>query len=506
MEFAIQKLEIIKEWIKRHPLIVIFFIAFFIYVVVGLYIIYDDTLLVNTSVGAIYSYDAGFRFNSLYKFKNHCNTDVHPLTSILQPVIGFIWSLVRNNKTTLIISQSIVASASSCLFYSCLNKFRFSEGLKILLLAIFTLSYSNLIAVSIPELYIYNGLIQLLFITYILFVTNNKDKKLSIVHLFIIAMLNCLSFAIHLSNILPCLICVSYVLINKNGKVYQNFFLNLLKISILTIVLITGFTLLEKSAFGGKTFLHTYETHSKHGYIRFFNKMKNIDRITYTFKGNFIQPFYSMKNEISRKEQVNPKFKNLSGYKTKTIYFSKNQNIGHYLPFLLFFFLPLVYAIKNKKDFRYKGLVIFLSSILFIHCIYNGFFEVQSAFLYSQNSFCFLTLLIALLYSYVPKNIAIPACAAFLAYQIPTNLQALHFIQKFVSQTAKQHHSVGTWMLWSLIFCIGLGIIGFAVSKLIKKEIFELPLEKKYLLFTSLYLGYTIIFLIFVSLSRGSLL
>ena len=139
-------------------------------------------------------------------------------------------------------------------------------------------------------------------------------------------------------------------------------------------------------------------------------------------------------------------------------------------------------------------------TIILASAICNYFWEVNSCFLFSQNHLCYWIIFLALLYSQVPKIPAISAGYLFLAYQIFVNFFEFNKIEQFISHQSAIHHNFLYFCKYSFITILLLGIIGFVFKKFIKKDILNFSVEKRYFVYTLLYLGYMIIFGIFVSI------
>lgn len=502
--------EVIKDFVQTHPLLIIFFFSFFLYITCGLYMSFYNDIIIKTRYDIAYSLDTGIRYYQLYA-QTPCETAAHPYTNTLFPFIAIIKSMVYSTRFSMILCQSLIASSSCCLFFTALKNLNIQKHICIIFTGIFGISFSQLLTTTLPEIYVFSGFTQVLFLFYIINITKQKTTTLSLSQIFILATLTTLSFGINLVNIILSLITLIYLLLCVYKTNFKNLFITFFKIALISIFLITGLAQIQKLAHHEKTFftplkqgLHNKE---KHPSARFMTNLPHKERIPYLVNGTFIQPFYAMKSSPSKTKKV------IYGYKKiipkQNIHywiFADNQNIARQIPFLLFLFMPIFIILRSSKKFiKFKSsqIIYLLLPLILTNSVCNYFFDVKNSFLFSQNNLCYLVLLIALLYSNVPKKITVPACLAFLAYQIPINFYTLHKIQKFISQTATEHHSVGTWMLWALIVCICFGVIGFAITKLIKKEVLELPTEKKYLLYTSLYLGYTIIYEIFIILFQG---
>ena len=117
MEYLLIGLNKIKEFVKQHPYIVIFFIALFFYTTSGLYLFYYNDLIINHRWDLIYGFDTRNRYLYLYFNQTPINTSGHPLNTVLQSFIGLVNFLGKNPKITMILSQSLIASCSCCLFF-----------------------------------------------------------------------------------------------------------------------------------------------------------------------------------------------------------------------------------------------------------------------------------------------------------------------------------------------------------------------------------------------------
>lgn len=387
-------------------LVVLFFIMFFVYATCGFYLFFYNDLISNTRWDLLYGFDTGLKFIRMYKNSTALLTDGHPLSGMIVPYVKLLQSFIMSPRAVCIVAQSLLASSSVCLFLSCMNKLSSNKILNNLLSLIYAFSFSTLITASIPELYIYSGFLQCLFLYYVLTITQDEQSKITKIQIFLLALLTTLNFGINLINILPSIFLIIYTLWKKYGLDYKSFFKIFANIIACAITLVLVLTYFQKATFRCHTFMGSIVSaikHEKeHPYAKFVNKLEPEIKLQYTIKGHFIQPLYAMRSELRKRVYEFEGDKNFPTIKTRLWNFTTEQKPIRFVPFLLFLLIPLCFNVLAIKRCKYKSLLLSLFSIVLIAGICNYFFEVKNCFIYSQNHLCYLLMLIALLYLNVP--------------------------------------------------------------------------------------------------------
>ena len=466
--------------------LIVFFVALCIYLLCAL------SLMPCQSQNDIFlGIDSGSNYFSLYSNCHNPKFDYmkfgkHPLFDIIvMPYISFINLFIKDPKLLPIICQTIISSLSVSIFYSCLKKIVFNKYLTYIITAIFMLSFSNIIFSSIPERYIYSGIIQVILLY--LAINNTEYKiqhKMKFVLIFVLALLSVLNFGINVCNILPNAILCLYILSKQN----KNFVKTMQDILILSCTILSLFFALfyiQNKIYYKTDISNVFSSEILSSVSKYFKCIySNTERIEFTTWGTYIEPIYSLKI-IDTKRGVDKLKIGRQGLLRglfyidiekrrifkKTLKFSLTQNFKDIILFLVYLILPLFYIIKNKK-IENARLLLTLSIILLINLIYHYYWSCKDCFLFSQNFLCYLVMYIALLYKNLPANRAIIFCSAFLGYQIYMNMISILQMHQFADRHF--HYLLEQYFNNRIIFCMIFGFILSILSVLICNHLLHL--------------------------------
>ena len=445
-------------------------------------------IVVSFLVDFIYGTDNGFKYFNIYSTQLATfNTPFHPLFQIIvQPFIYLFKSFISSQRMLFIFVQSFIASLSNCLFYSCLKNLKLSKPKCILFSLIFIFSYSNIVFASLPESHIYDGFINLLMLLYTIELTINKKlKNLDKENILIIIVFNLFSFGINTYNIVISFILTLYILITTYCTNILKILCDILKIySIVTILIYVLAFCQAVISFDGNSFFN--KTGRETEINKYVNTPSNA-RLKNLIHGTFIEPFYALDHTIEI-NNTNPKKPPLMWN------FAKQQPFIKYLPILGFFLLVFVYSIKNITKIKGKYLLMPLFAIIFLNCISSYFWEVDFCFLFSQNTLCFLLVILALLFEYVPTKITYISCTLFLIYQLIANFRELFQLYMFINGafTSSTYYKI---MIDVILDIVVFSIFLIFLNKIIRKNFDDI--ENIYKILIPLHFVFMIMFTLF---------
>lgn len=501
-----KKIECLRKFQSPPLSCSLFLIFFFIYLLVGLYLVNFNPLVLDVELDLIYNFDTGYRFLYMYKNPAAFHTVVHPISSITSLLVSFFKAILSSSSLSLIVIQSLCASGIVCIFNSILKKIFYDNKA---LISFFTLivgfSYTILILAAIPETYIYVGLVQSLFIYYIIsLVLDDNIKELKNTQIVVIALLSVYVFSLNLFNSLYSLILIIYLLFvvyKNNLKLITIAFLKIFTIfSIFLLILVP----LQSNAYNVKSFANPIAKHilkkEEHPGAKYFNKYKTSERFNLLLKGALIQPMYAMKSGKSGWRFYSRHIVTHEKIKTKHWIFYQNQKLVRYIPFILFALLPLFWFFKAIKDDSFKRFAPLILPNVILYLIASYYYEVLNSFIYAQNCFCCLMLFFAFLYKFVPRKLMIATCSSFIVYQIFTNIRAIYKIKQFLAKNSD--YNILDVIFYAVILFFIFALICYILKRLINERIFSLCLDCKYIFYLGGYLILFVIHLIFLILSN----
>ena len=209
----------IKEFLQKNKhelrcLIKIFLLVFIFNIV----LLFCVNILSNGMVNdTIYNADSMRAFDDLTNFRgNHYRTRVHPLFVIFtQPFVQILKFLLSSPNAT-IIFQAFIGALCVILLYLNLKKLNVNKFNLNLALALFVLSFSQVVFISIFETYIYAefGLLLMWLVGQYLI-----DKKLNYIDILLLIGLGVIAISITITNYFQFIILLSFITIfNKNLK------------------------------------------------------------------------------------------------------------------------------------------------------------------------------------------------------------------------------------------------------------------------------------------------
>ncbi|MBQ8848028.1 MAG: hypothetical protein IJ003_03705 [Candidatus Gastranaerophilales bacterium] len=485
----------------------LFLMFFFIYLFIGIYLVSFNPLIEQVRWNLVFNFDNGDRFYYMYKVLIPTEVDAHPILGILIPLTSLLKGFVISSSLCVNILQAICASFSVCLFNKILRKLFSDNKILILLFTLlFAFAFCVLITSAIPEVYIFVGLIHILFLYYVIELLFDKNQnEIDIRSALVLSILMLFSFAINLANILFSLVFVLYLLFAKYKKDYKSIIKIFLKIFAIFSLMVAILVPLQTKAYNIKSSFAPVVEHIKgtkeHRCLEYFNKLKNIDRFNYLIKGAFIQSIYSMKSEPTKKVSKCYLRGGSGVIKTKKWDFSEKQKVTRYLPFLFFLILPLFWVFKNKKDEFFRITFPLLCINIFVYALCSYFYGVVYSFIYTQNCFCCFMLFLAFLYKFVPKKILITTCSVFLAYQLFINFSTIYKIKQFIAKNSS--YNIFDVILYSIAIFFACVFVFYIFKKFFNKEFSKLTLTNKYLILFGAYIIYSIFYQMFLIMSKN---
>ena len=94
--------------------------------------------------------------------KSMQDIDRHPFIFFLTPLLKIISYILSNPKLALILFQVVIATLNNLLLLLILKKMKIRDSVAALFTLIYALSFSTLLFVSFPEIYLYSSCIGLL--------------------------------------------------------------------------------------------------------------------------------------------------------------------------------------------------------------------------------------------------------------------------------------------------------------------------------------------------------
>lgn len=406
----------------------LFFISFFIFFFLGLLLTAGDTNITH-SIDKIFSMDTSsysYSIRALEGQHDYLRLISHPFIQIiLQPIFYLVKIFTNSDSITMILLQALCSSTNICLIYSILKMFTKRTFTPILFCVIYGISFSTLIFSSFFEGYIYSAFSNLLFLYLICHIyTQNTD--LNFKKDFILASVIFFAFGINFINVLT-LFCLFFLVLifSEKGFLYKtkHFFLILL----IFLSITTSFSIIEKYKYGidSKFFIKDITSH--------YNSLGSITnnfglavKIMPAINGIYTESFYALK--IIKKEIYT--FENR---KNEGFYFDKKQNLINLIPFLLLNLFALIIFGLKYKNIDKKPIIFALLSICIINICFYMIYWSEESFLYSQNAFPFLIILLGIIFSNVKKEFVNAGLILFILYQAIINISSIIYLKNSIS-------------------------------------------------------------------------
>ncbi len=488
----------IVNFISKNKLLFVFLFFVFIYFFSGLFISFSNNHIFNV-FDIIFGADCPRVYQDYVNITgDHYRIKVHPFMLIeLQPLIALGGAFLHSLRASVFLVQGIAGAMGVVFLILSLINFEIKKSLSYLIGFIYGLSFTVLVFVSVPELYVFGGLFNILFLYYLSSLHNKNQKhkqQLTLKNLFIISILMILNFGIIPINIVyNVILFVWFVLYNfkDDKKQIQKAFS--LAFSFFVLIYF-AFSLIQHAAYP-KSPMFSEDASADKQYTNFKTSRHTLK---IPLRNMFVYGFYS--GGIYRCGwKLKPSYWPIA--KSVGINFKSVQKPSHYLFAIVFLGFPFLYYCTRFREYKkYNSLIFTLFVILALSYFQLYFYGRSEGFMYIQDFFCYLLLLLGLLYNKINKKIATIFCLVFIINMIIANVAGLVKI-RFTYFEAGQYLTYLKYFLCSLITTFALGICIW-YGKLICVEKIS---KDKYFFYLSCYLFFIITFAIFTSLFKGAL-
>ena len=446
----------------NHKTLNIFLIFLFLYITVGFWLCYNNTFILDDN-NIFFGSDCARVFKDLTeRVANHYRIAVHPLMLILlQPVVSLIDSFFKDPHRTVIVFQSIIASANVCLVFSILKSLTKNKSTSLIFASLYGISFSTLIFTALPETYIFSAFSQLLLWHYAIRLTQKSDA-LSWKNILVISFLGILSTGIILSNAITFIITVIWLLWRIYAQNIQQGLINFAKIILTSCALLVFFAWLQKYCF-----IHTPFFLEKLGNAfsepRNFEDFKYLDfnfsleKINETFVQMFSAPILAPNLFlIPGDSETIPDFQINSGFSWK------NLVVG-----ISLYILPLVIFFKNFKSTKNIDLLATIAIIILINSILLFVYGSKECFIYSQN-YLYLIFIFA---GIVTNNHGTEIFyRLFFQLVLIFNILTLREIDITIFNFTLVNNFCPKWIFQSLVITTAIGISAIGLKKFFKNS------------------------------------
>ena len=469
------------DFIKFHPVVIMFFVFFAIYLTFGFYVTYFSKKLFLYRYDLIYSIDSGKTY-AWYYLNSGYPTAKHLLSYlILEPLVSIIKGFTNNPKLTVILLMSFFQGCTVVLIYNTLSKLLNKNVISLLFGILFGFSYTAMLFAILPDIYIWVGFFQALLLYYVVSVIENNIDKLKLKNILVISVLTAFCFGINMINIVSSIFLIIFLLIKIHGKNKPAIIKDFTKIAFTTTITII-------ILLGMQTFAYNqYNYNMGEAHCDFHIKSEKFANMA---KGTFVSPIYALQASKSQETYKIKKTLDLKKRKTHRFLEQKTQPPIIYIPILLFLLLPLIYYGKNYIEYSHKHYINLLLSIVCIYAIFNFFFSNEDCSLFALNYFPFFVIALGLIYAKITPKISYTLLLLFLSYIIFQNTYYLLKIQIFLHRTTEQVHSLLLCATYALAIIIPFGLL----LKVLKKTFYDVILIN----FENQYFSYLIMYLMLI--------
>ena len=518
----------VKKFLDKHFTLILFFFFTFLYITAGLWLSYNNTFIV-TDNNTFFGSDTARVFRDLTEpVTNHYRISVHPLMLLLlQPLVSLIDSLFHDMSRTVVLLQSLIASANVCLIFS------------ILKLLIFT---------SIPETYIFSAFSQLLLLYYAL---NIKNKgNLNYKNILTLAVLGMISTGIILANVISFLIIICWLLrsiytnkprlfiagLNKavlrrllallpqvnprlrclirHSKGSLTFLIASLSRTVKIIfsfcVLLLLFTFIQEAAFFHALLLFTFiqeaaffhapslldflcnliKNPATHSEIKYLDFGFNLAKVNTTFIQMFTAPILAPDFYLIPDEKI---IKTMPNFYVNCEFSWQNILAGVSL-----YLAPLVILFKKRP--QNSGLLATIALIILINTVLLFFYGNQECFIYSQNYLCLI---------FIFAGIVVAQCRnselfykIFLQIELILNFIALRQIDITIYHFTLMNNFRTRWILQAFIIVCIIAVFINILKTVLSKTLLKTAPENKYACWLSLYFAFIFLSVVLTNLSK----
>lgn len=484
----------VKKFLDKHFTLILFFFFTFLYITAGLWLSYNNTFIV-TDNNTFFGSDTARVFRDLTEpVTNHYRISVHPLMLLLlQPLVLLIDSLFHDMSRTVVLLQSLIASANVCLIFSILKLLTQNRNISVIFASLYGLSFSTLIFTSIPETYIFSAFSQLLLLYYAL---NIKNKgNLNYKNILTLAVLGMISTGIILANVISFLIIICWLLrgIYTNNPRY--FIAGLVKIIFSFCALLLLFTFIQEAAFFHAPSLLDFlcnliKNPATHSEIKYLDFGFNLAKVNTTFIQMFTAPILAPDFYLIPDEKI---IKNMPNFHVNCEFGWQNILAGVSL-----YLAPLVILFKKRP--QNSGLLATIALIIIINTVLLFFYGNQECFIYSQN-YLYLIFIFA--------GIVVAQCRnselfykIFLQIELILNFIALRQIDITIYHFTLMNNFRTRWILQAFVIVCIIAVFISILKTVLSKTLLKTATENKYACWLSLYFAFIFLSVVLTNLTK----
>lgn len=484
----------VKKFLDKHFTLILFFFFTFLYITAGLWLSYNNTFII-TDNNTFFGSDTARVFRDLTEpVTNHYRISVHPLMLLLlQPLVSLIDSLFHDMNRTVVLLQSLIASANVCLIFSILKLLTQNKNISVIFASLYGLSFSTLIFTSIPETYIFSAFSQLLLLYYAL---NIKNKgNLNYKNILTLAVLGMISTGIILANVISFLIIICWLLrgIYTNNPRY--FIAGLVKIIFSFCALLLLFTFIQEAAFFHAPSLLDFlcnliKNPATHSEIKYLDFGFNLAKVNTTFIQMFTAPILAPDFYLIPDEKI---IKTMPNFYVNCEFSWQNILAGVSL-----YLAPLVILFKKRP--QNSGLLATIALIILINTVLLFFYGNQECFIYSQN-YLYLIFIFA--------GIVVAQCRnselfykIFLQIELILNFIALRQIDITIYHFTLMNNFRTRWILQAFIIVCIIAVFISILKTVLSKTLLKTATENKYACWLSLYFAFIFLSVVLTNLTK----
>lgn len=484
----------VKKFLDKHFTLILFFFFTFLYITAGLWLSYNNTFIV-TDNNTFFGSDTARVFRDLTEpVTNHYRISVHPLMLLLlQPLVSLIDSLFHDMSRTVVLLQSLIASANVCLIFSILKLLTHNRNISVIFASLYGLSFSTLIFTSIPETYIFSAFSQLLLLYYAL---NIKNKgNLNYKNILTLAVLGMISTGIILANVINFLIIICWLLRGIYTNKPRLFIAGLVKTIFSFCVLLLLFTFIQEAAFFHAPSLLDFlcnliKNPATHSEIKYLDFGFNLAKVNTTFIQMFTAPILAPDFYLIPDEKI---IKTMPNFYVNCEFSWQNILAGVSL-----YLAPLVILFKKRP--QNSGLLATIALIILINTVLLFFYGNQECFIYSQNYLCLI---------FIFAGIVVAQCRnselfykIFLQIELILNFIALRQIDITIYHFTLMNNFRTRWILQAFIIVCIIAVFISILKTVLSKTLLKTAAENKYACWLSLYFAFIFLSVVLTNLSK----
>ncbi len=462
---------------------IIFFSFLMLFMTCGFFISFYNE--VSTYFGdSFFNADGSRIYNNFFNINiNDFSPVKHPLVPFfLQPLFRFFDYFFRAPRVSFIFTSSFCGASIVIIIYKILSIWTNNNKLSILMSVIYGISFSTLIFISVPELYIFSALSNSLLFLYLSLLAK-KNTKLKLYDYFNIAVLTLISFGIMVISLLSNCILILWLLgyINKTNekKVIKDFIIIITIAAslflIFSIIQARSYQNMNDAVFLGKLLTD--------GSISIYNS--SFKMLLYSILAG---SFYALK--INTKDMF--------------FYFQNEQDFWYFIPVIFLWSLAILcYAYKtiiekksNSDSLAFALIIIFILNMAEFFC-----YHTSICFLFSQNVLIYIIILLGLMLDKVLDKFVNISLFIFIVFQLITNSNAIIMLGEIVNET---YHNYYEYLMYPCCIVFFL-FAGWILLKKISDKFFSvlvLSIEEKFNIIISIYMFIVISSSIFLGLFK----